>query len=811
MKFFNMNNPIQKLIKERYKDKAKQKEIFEIFKNKEDYLEESLNEIIKKSPESKRDKLNVPIIRKALYLAYFAHQIDRYEPQKRRDDSEYIMHPIEVAKIVAEKMKLGTKSISAALMHDVIEDNERYTEKDIEDEFSEFENNLAKEEKSPKNIGKIISELVVGLTKFSSNYKEDNSLSNNITDLDEVDKILINKETSDQVRNLQKLLISAGNDTRILLIKLADRFHNMRTLKLMPVRKQYKIASETLNIYAPIAEALGLYSLKITLENLAFKFQEPEQYKKITKKLEEIKSNNFTKKLDKLTKEIERKLITERIYIHSITGRTKSVYSIYKKMVQRGLNFEDIYDILAVRIIFDDPDIPKDIENYEETYDRTCRRICFKIAEVITDRKNYPQNHSRIRDFIRDPKSNGYKSYHLTIMYEGQWVEVQIRSKSMDEIAETGIASHISSYKNNFDNILGTHLLLKKETLKKYYDNQEGFLLDFEQNLNTDFIQIFTPKGERKPIPKGSTALDFAYFIHTDIGNHAKAVKIYGEVREIDYKLKNFDLVEVLTDPSVTPQKEWIDIANSEKTKEKIREYFKLINAKEVEVQNGIEIFRKMLKDAEIEIISSKNFILLKNKFGVEANKDFYKKISENNYDQQILDNFLLELKKQKTTINVKEIHEVDPSKNHTELCDECNPIPGDDIMGAYSGETIIVHKKDCKKLLNFSKIYGDRLIELGWSKNSHNFTFEKKIRIRGKDDKGLVLKIAQIISDVNDINMKDLNFSVNKSGFIGEITLWVTCIEDLNNIINEISNVNGIIECLEIKMKMNKNDIIIN
>ena len=701
------------------------------------------------------------LIDKAFKIANEAHW-----NMRRKSGEPYIIHPISVAKIVNREIGLGAKSIAVALLHDVVEDTE-YTLEDVERDF-----------------GSKIASLIDGLTKISGTYNKENS-------------------SSLQAENFRKMLLTLSDDLRVILIKIADRLHNMRTLDSLPEHKKIKIAGETIFLYAPLAHRLGLYAIKSELEDLSFKFRQPQIYEEIASKLKHTEKKNIAL-INKFSLPIIEKL-TEAGLLFDISGRPKSIFSIWKKMQAKNVPFEEIYDVLAIRIVFEPAaGIPEKTQ-------------CWNIYSIITD--SYLPKPDRLRDWVSRPKPNGYEALHVTVMGpEGQWVEVQIRSKRMDEIAERGYAAHWK-YKGDDSQESELDKWIKKVRimLENPHEDPIEFLDEFKMNLFSSEIMVFTPKGFLVSLPKGASALDFAYEIHTEIGNKAIGAKINYKLNPINSILMSGDQVEIITSDIAKPDNEWLSFVRTSKAKEAIKNALR-IDSKD-SIQRGIEILDSKLKENGITNNSDvlKSLIL---SFEVQNKEELYSGIGMGRVN---LDNLKKRIKKkpQNNVIKYWELkligskkekkeqeivqenidknvpfllrENIDNAEQSYEIAKCCNPIPGDEVIGYHSPEgTIIIHKPKCPVAIRIMSNEGNRIIAVKWA--IHKLvSFLARISMTGIDRIGLVNDITTIISAELKVNMTKINISVTNGIFEGTIDLFVHHTKDLNNLILKISNINGI------------------
>lgn len=673
---------------------------------------------------------------------------------KRRSGEPYILHPIAVARIAAKEIGLGTKSVMAALLHDVVEDTD-YSVEDIGGIFG------------PK-----IASLVDGLTKIRE---------------------VMGADTSLQAESFRKMILTLADDVRVILIKIADRLHNMRTLASMPEHKQVKIASETLYIFAPLAHRMGLHAIKTELEDLSLKYEHPEEYDVIAKKIETY-HREYSGLFEKFIEPI-RTSLNRNEYEYTITARTKSVYSVWYKMQRRNISFDEIYDLLAVRIVFK----PKPLQ--PEKWQ------CWNIYSLITDL--YSPKPERIRDWVSVPKANGYEALHLTVMGpSGQWFEVQIRSVRMDEIAEKGLAAH---WKYKGEGGEGSSELDKwlagiKELLEQPDSNALDFLDEFKLNLYAKEIRVFTPRGHMKTLPKGATALDFAYDIHTEIGDTCIGAKVNHKLVPMSYKLQSGDQVEILTSEKQRPQKEWLHFIITAKAKSHIDAYFKK-DRKEA-VKKGISQFEKIVRELELphtseplkKILSSFKLLNKEELYvklgtgeisGEELIKDLKKKV-ENRFMKywklQFFKNDRDEEDKKE-----KELEGEEPQKNADIVISPCcSPIPGDDVVGMNIGGKVTVHKRKCPEAIRLMASYGDKIVPVRWV-TQQVMSFPAVMEIRGIDRVGIVSEITTIISKDIRVNMRTVHFETKDGIFEGMIQLYVHNTDDLNRLIAKISGVKGV------------------
>jgi GTP pyrophosphokinase len=694
-------------------------------------------------------------IQKAFEFANNAHA-----GVKRRSGEPYIIHPLAVAKIVVEEIGLSATSIISALMHDVVEDTD-YTLEDISNLF-----------------GEKVASIVDGLTKLTDEFTP--------------------QQDSKQANNFRKMLMTLSDDVRVILIKLADRLHNMRTLDSMPPNKQLKIAAETLYIFAPLAHRLGLYAIKSELEDLSLKYKHPDAFNQIQFRLQ-----NQREKRDYLVTEfirpIEEQLKNEGIEF-TITERLKSIYSIWSKMQTKGVSFDEVYDLLAIRVVF----VPN--PNVSE------KRQCFDILSLVTD--IYKPKPDRIRDWITIPKANGYEALHVTVMGpQGKWVEIQIRTQRMDEIAERGFAAH-SKYKNinDVENELDKWLQKIKEMLKNPESDALEFLDEFKMNLFSSEIIVFTPKGRMVTLPKNATVLDFAYEIHSELGNHCIGAKINHKLVPISYVLQSGDQVEVLSSKTQTPQLSWLNILITAKAKTKVKQSFKLDRKKHIE--QGRKIIEDQLAKHKIAP-SSDTLKKLSSYYNLTNKEQLYAQIGMGFLELDNLEEILHTRRENKLskfwklTFSTKKedannisgkidkkapfILKEDPDQLNYSLAKCCNPIPGDDVVGYVSAdEHIIIHKRNCSEALKIMSQQGDSIITAEWTKFK-KLSYLSRIKLTGFDRVGMVNEITNIISKQNDINMRTVHFDTHDGIFEGDLYLYIHSVQDLTELISRLMKIKGI------------------
>ena len=695
--------------------------------------------------------------RKLIRLA-FNTSVDAHKNQRRKSGEPYVFHPISVAKIVASKIGLDATCIAAALLHDVIEDTD-YDENKITEIF-----------------GKTICKIVVGLTKISKLSKDEN--------------------VSLQAENFRKMLLTLNDDVRVILIKIADRLHNMQTLDSMPSGKQIKIASETLYIYAPIAHRIGLYDVKSELEDLGLKYTEPEMFNELKNKIEETKVDQ-DKYIKNFSRRISEKLRPEKLKF-KINGRPKSIYSIRNKIINKNISFEEIYDKFAIRIIYNS-------ERESEKF------IAWKIYSIITD--HYTPNPLRLRDWITSPRSNGYEALHITVVGPGsKWVEVQIRSERMHEIAEKGFAAHYR-YKggNKAETGLEQWLNRLQEVLENTDTNAIDFVEDFKLNLYSTEIFVFTPTGELKSLAKGSTALDFAFSVHTGLGLKTRGVKVNGKMVPLSHILNSGDQIEIIKSENTKPSSNWLDYVKTSRAKAKIRTALK--EEKKLLAEDGKEILRRKLKQLKIKF-DEKTIndlgIFLKLKTSLDL---FYRvgigKVDNNelkkfaNYNNRLINFFRKRISRKPSKFNQTEkeisnnfdliVFGNEEDKLEYTLAKCCNAIPGDDVFGFVTvNEGIKIHKKTCSNALGLQSKFAYRILKSKWI-DSSLLDYSSTIRISGIDNLGIVNEITKVISNTLNINIKKMSFDTADNIFRGKITLKVRTRNILIDLIKRLKKINGI------------------
>lgn len=695
------------------------------------------------------------IIRKAFDVAVEAHK-----DQRRKSGEAYIFHPIGVAKIVASEIGLGPTGIAAALMHDVVEDSE-VTVEDIERMFN------------PK-----IAQLVAGLTKISQVQKDLN--------------------VSMQAENFRKMLLTLNDDVRVILIKLADRLHNMQTMDAMPEYKQIKIASETLYIYAPLAHRLGLYNIKTKLEDLGLKYTEPKVFNEIVSKIKETKEEQDAYIAS--ISDVLKAALKEEDVEFTMKGRPKSIYSIRRKMAAQNVTFDQVYDKFALRIIYKS-------NLHDEKF------LAWKIYSIVTD--HYRPSPSRLRDWISSPKSTGYEALHITVMGpKGRWVEVQVRSERMDEIAEKGYAAHYK-YKQGAteESGLDVWLNLLKEALENSETNAVDFVEDFKMNLYSKEIFVFTPKGEIKSLPKGATTLDFAFSIHSEIGIRTRGTRVNGKLVQLNYELKSGDQVEIITSANQKPTINWLEYVTTSRAKTKIKN---VLNEDTKKIADeGRELLTRKLKHLKITLNESVINELV-NFFKLRTSLDLFYRVGAGAIENQQLKDFAAQ--KSNTLINFfknkikrsastnQEIDKPEITSNYDLLvfgkeqdrldykhssC--CNPIPGDEVFGFVTiNEGIKVHKKDCPNAISLQSNYAYRVMQAKWIDSSQQ-EFKAILNITGMDSLGLTNEITKVISNQMNVNIQSLNLQGDAGIFNGQVTVVVKNNIILKKLIENIKKIDGV------------------
>ncbi len=696
------------------------------------------------------------LIRKAFDVAVEAHK-----EQRRKSGEAYIFHPIAVAKIVASQIGLGATGIASALLHDVVEDTD-ITISDIEKMFN------------PK-----IAKIVEGLTK--------------------IPKVKNDQEISLQAENFRKMLLTLNDDVRVILIKIADRLHNMQTMDGMVDYKQAKIASETLYIYAPLAHRLGLYNIKTQLEDLGLKYTEPEVYADIVSKIKETKEEQDAY-IKSISDVLSKSMLEEGIDF-IIKGRPKSIYSIRRKMKAQGVSFDEVYDKFALRIIYKS-------NLHDEKF------LAWKIYSVVTD--HYRPSPSRLRDWISSPKSTGYEALHITVMGPmGRWVEIQVRSERMDEIAEKGYAAHYK-YKNNTteENSLEIWLNQLKEALENSNNNAVDFVEDFKLNLYAKEIYIFTPKGEIKSLPKGATSLDFAFSIHSEIGVKTRGTKVNGKLVPLNYILNSGDQVEIITSQNQKPTIQWLDYVTTARAKNKIKNVLNE-NIKKIG-EDGREILTRKLRHLKITL-NETSINELVNFFKLQTSLDLFYRVGIGAIEnQQLRDyaaqksntlvNFFKKTIKRSPSTNDEKVHKNDDNKKFDllvfgteqskleyKLSPCCNPIPGDNVFGFVTiNEGIKVHKTDCPNAISLQSNFAYRIVQAKWIDSTQE-EFNAILKITGMDVMGLTNELTKVISNQMHVNIQSISLNTDAGIFNGQITVVVQNNMILKKLIENIKTVDGI------------------
>ncbi|WP_194768350.1 RelA/SpoT family protein [Tamlana sp. I1] len=701
---------------------------------------------------------------KKLIRSAFEVALDGHKNQRRKSGEAYIFHPIAVAKIVAQEIGLDATSIAAALLHDVVEDSPDYEIKDIE-----------------KRFGKTIARIVEGLTKISSLSKD--------KDMD----------VSLQAENFRKMLLTLNDDVRVIIIKIADRLHNMQTMDSMRPDKQDKIASETLYIYAPLAHRIGLYNIKTQLEDLSLKYTEPDVYNDILHKIKESKEEQDLYIKD--FSEVIKNALDKENFEYSIKGRPKSIFSIRRKMLAQGVSFDEVYDKFAIRIIYKS-EIPDE------------KFLAWKIYSIVTD--HFRPNPMRLRDWITSPKSTGYEALHITVMGpKGRWVEVQVRSERMNEIAEKGYAAHYK-YKNNSEkeDSLESWINRLQEALESTEINAVDFVEQFKLNLYSQEIFVFTPNGDLKSLPKGATSLDFAFNIHTEIGMKTRGAKVNGKLVPLSHVLETGDQVEVLTSESAKPNQNWLDYATTARARGKIKSALK--EDKKRIGEDGKEILRRKLKQLKITL-NERSINELVNYFKLKTSLDLFYRVGIGSIDNTMIKNFaasrsnaLMSFIKSKITrkanIPKEEIEKNEVTTNFDslvfgreeekldyKLANCCNPIPGDQVFGFLTvSEGIKVHKKNCPNALSLQSNYAYRIMTARWVDSTQQ-EFLAQITLTGIDHIGLVNEITSIVSENMHVNMKSISFESDEGLFSGKINVVVKNNTIIKKLLEKLKKINGI------------------
>ena len=724
----------------------------------EDLIKEKWDDLLLSCTKICKNDEDWNFIKRALFLAKEAH-----EGVRRRSGEPYLLHPIAVAKIVIEEIGLGVKSVVAALLHDVVEDTE-YSVDDMERIFG------------PK-----IASMVDGLTKMSG---------------------VFNADTSEQAEYFRKVLLTLSDDVRVILIKIADRLHNMRTLGAMPMNKQIKITGETIYLFAPLAYRLGLYSIKSELEDLCMKYRFPQQYAEITQKLQESEASR-REFIDKFNAPIIASLNRDNIN-YEISGRVKSVYSIWSKMQRKQIPFEEIYDLFAIRIVFKPLPFPSE------------KTQCWQIYSTITD--IYTPKPDRLRDWISMPKANGYEALHSTVMGpDGVWVEVQIRTQRMEDIAERGFAAHwkykhatISQDEDEFDKWLKQI----RAALNSPTENAVDFLDNFKLSLYTSEIVVFTPKGEARKMPFGATALDFAYDIHSKIGNSAISAKINHKLEPITTQINSGDQIEIITADNARPKPEWLETVTTAKAKQSIKSFLK--RERQNNIERGMQMLDDKMKSLNVKlsgrvlrkitpIYDSKNKEELYSKIGAGiVSLDNLDKALKVNSKSKILKFWTLFIPQKKedeaddTAIpgEIAPAEEAPATEPQFEIAECCKPIPGDKVVGYRDPATgnIVVHKATCDELNRLATQFGRNIVkeEIKWSQHKA-MSYLVTTELRGIDRQGILLDLAKVVSADFNINIREVNIHSHDGIFEGSVSLYVKDAESLHAVMDKLRKIKGI------------------
>ncbi|WP_066628751.1 RelA/SpoT family protein [Labilibacter marinus] len=716
-------------------------------------IQKEFDDLVSICPKCQTEK-GLKLVKKAFELARDAHKGVR-----RKSGEPYILHPLAVARIAAEEIGLGSTGVAAALLHDVIEDTD-YTYEDLEAIF-----------------GIKVASIVDGLTKLSG---------------------VFDKSQSAQAENFRKLLLTMVEDIRVIILKLADRLHNMRTLGSMPEHKKLKIAGETLFMYAPIAHRLGLYALKTELEDLSLKYEHPSIYEDITSKID-TKEHKDKDILEKFITPIEETLEHAGIEFE-IKSRPKSIYSTWNKMQKKNIPVDEIYDVLAIRVVFKDNQLIPE------------KSQCWNIYSLITD--IYKPKPDRLRDWVSNPKANGYEALHATVMGPaGKWVEIQIRSQRMDEIAERGFAAHYK-YKGvqEKESELDNWLQRIRDMLENPVSDSLEFLDDFKLNLFASEIMIFTPKGQVKILPKGATALDFAFEIHTHLGYKCIGAKVNYKLVPVSYVLKSGDQVEILTSEKQEPKYDWIKVVTTAKAKTAIKDAFK--KERKEHIAKGEKIVEDALNRKKL---TTNNRILSKllRHYNIEKKEDLYFKLGSGAIVLKNINKILTEKTSNKwikywglsfgggKKAKQSESKKIDKRKPIV-LTDDtdkatyivascCNPIPGDDVVGYVDDEEkVILHSRKCPIAIKLMSSQGNQLVSAEWT--THKLlSFLAIINLTGIDQIGIVSKMTKVISDDQNVNMRSIHVESHDGIFEGSIYLYIHNVEDLNNLIYKIMKIKGV------------------
>ncbi|OON69579.1 RelA/SpoT family protein [Hymenobacter sp. CRA2] len=688
----------------------------------------------------------------------FNTSLEAHKDMRRKSGEPYILHPLAVAQIVVEEIGLGTTSIVAALLHDVVEDTP-WEISDVEREF-----------------GTKVARIVDGLTKISG---------------------VFDYGTSEQAENFRKMLLTLSEDVRVILIKIADRLHNMRTLDSMPRHKQLKIASETIYLYAPLAHRLGLYAIKSELEDLHLKYTDTDTFRDLTQKVRQSRGarNRFIKEfVAPLDDELK-----AQGFDFEIKGRPKSIYSILRKMRKQNIPFEEVYDLFAIRIILD---VPPEQE----------KAACWRVYSIVTD--FYQPNPDRLRDWVSTPKANGYESLHTTVMSQtGQWVEVQIRSRRMDDIAEKGYAAHWK-YKDTGavqpESSLEAWINKVREMLETNNSSALEFMDEFRQNLFVKEVYVFTPKGKLVILPDGATALDFAFEIHTHIGLQCLGAKVNQKLEPLSYRLRNGDQVEILTSQKQRPTEEWLSYVTTSKARTRIKDYLR--DDKRAKAEDGKFLLEKRLELIGVEP-SQDNLNRLLAHFNVHNLQEFYYRLAIGQVDGREIKESLFDpavplprtpsmLEPKAFDQEVQKLRGVRPdmlvigqTTDHIRytIATCCNPIPGDDVFGFETDQGIVIHRTSCPKATTLMSSFGNRIVRAKWTEQLE-LAFLAGIRIKGSDRVGLVNDVTKIISNSLKVNMRSITIDSDDGMFEGQIMVFVNDTAHLEKLIQRLSRVRGVL-----------------
>lgn len=711
-------------------------------------------ELLKISYQTLTDE-DKKLIRKAFDVA-----VDAHKDQRRKSGEAYIFHPIAVARIVASEIGLDATSIAAALLHDVVEDT-HYTVEDMRELF-----------------GDSVAKIVDGLTKIAN--------------------MSIDMDVSLQAENFRRMLLTLNEDIRVIIIKIADRLHNMQTMDSMATHKQEKIASETLYIYAPLAHRIGMYNIKSELEDLGLKYTEPEVYQEILDQVKDSKEEQDIY-IEDFTGTIKESLDVEKIK-YSIKGRPKSIYSIRKKMKVQNITYNEVYDKFAIRIVYD-------CEPEEEKF------LAWKIYSIVTD--HFRPNPTRLRDWISSPKSTGYEALHITVMGpKGRWVEVQIRSHRMNEIAEKGYAAHYKYKNNDSQEDAGLDLWLNKlqDSLENPDLNAVDFVEEFKLNLYAKEIFVFSPKGELYSLPKGATALDFGFQIHTEIGLKTRGARVNGKLVPLSHVLKSGNQVEIITSKNTKPSANWLDYVTTGKARNKIRAALR--EGKREIAAEGKEVLTRKLRSLRINL-NEQSINEMVSFFKLKTSQDLYYRVGAEIIDNKQIKEYAASRNNAlfhffKSRVRRSGTATKTPQTELTENLDQlvfgndeekldykiavcCNPLPGDDVFGFLTiNEGIKIHKKDCPNALQLHSNYAYRILKAKWI-DSTQHDFKTAIEITGIDQSGLVNQVTKVISKYHNITMHNVNFDSYDGIFNGRIALSVRNKSILDKLIEDLKKINGI------------------